>query len=297
MTKQEYLKELDTHLISLPDEEREMAVNFYAEYFEEAGFENEDNVMSELGKPFQLAKSIIGEQSAYSKSEVYIRYRESNPINSGSVFASIKKESTPYTPQTVQNQDSGMEIYPVNNVSEPDIMPSGNTSEPSENFSGRKQNADTSRGTGYNYSNTEYNNTNTGYNSTYANYGNPKKKMSAAMIIFWVFFITFIGVPIIFPLLGALFATLISIFAAAAACAVAGVACIIVGVVLLVVGIARLFTSMMDGIAYLAVGCVAMGVGILILIPSLLFCIKTIPWCFKGIGKIIKKLKGRGKNV
>ena len=34
MTKQEYLAELNTYLMSLPLEEREDAVRFYEEYFE-----------------------------------------------------------------------------------------------------------------------------------------------------------------------------------------------------------------------------------------------------------------------
>ena len=36
MTKQEYLAELNTHLMSLSSEERENAVRFYEEYFEDA---------------------------------------------------------------------------------------------------------------------------------------------------------------------------------------------------------------------------------------------------------------------
>ena len=93
MTRAEYLAELDSHLITLPREERDMAIEFYNEYFEDAGPENEQAVIEELGKPYNLARSIIGETSAYNKSEVYIKYRESKPMpqNSTGVFVSLNK--------------------------------------------------------------------------------------------------------------------------------------------------------------------------------------------------------------
>jgi|ADurb_Total_1213_FD_contig_21_3927271_length_972_multi_7_in_0_out_0_2 uncharacterized membrane protein len=91
MTKNEYLNELASHLISLPKEERDMAIRFYDEYFMDAGEENEQIVMAELGKPFNLAKNIIGEQSAYSKSEEFLRYKESKAQQeAASIFANAK---------------------------------------------------------------------------------------------------------------------------------------------------------------------------------------------------------------
>ena len=77
MNKQEYLSELEAHLASLSEEERNDALRFYEEYFEDAGPENEQQVISELGKPFALAKSIICEQSAYSKSKSFANYKAS----------------------------------------------------------------------------------------------------------------------------------------------------------------------------------------------------------------------------
>ncbi|MDE5578112.1 MAG: DUF1700 domain-containing protein [Oscillospiraceae bacterium] len=93
MTRAEYLAELESNLVSLPKEERDMAVSFYSEYFDEAGEENEQAVIEDLGKPYALARSIIGETSAYSRSEVYLKYKESKPMpqNSTGVFASLKK--------------------------------------------------------------------------------------------------------------------------------------------------------------------------------------------------------------
>ncbi len=59
MTKNEYLKELSSKLNKLPREEMLDALAYYSEYFEEAGPENEQEVISKLGKPEDVAKQII----------------------------------------------------------------------------------------------------------------------------------------------------------------------------------------------------------------------------------------------
>jgi len=61
MTKNEYLAELKAHLASLPAEERDGAIKYYQEFFEDAGAENEQKVIEELGDPKSLAEKIISE--------------------------------------------------------------------------------------------------------------------------------------------------------------------------------------------------------------------------------------------
>lgn len=76
MTRAEYLDEFRKHLSDLSEAERNLAVKFYEEYFDEAGEENEERAMSELGKPYQLAKSVLIEQSAYTNSDRYKVYKQ-----------------------------------------------------------------------------------------------------------------------------------------------------------------------------------------------------------------------------
>lgn len=103
MTRREYLDELNTHLMSLPLEERENAVKFYEEYFEDAGIENEQVVIAELGKPYALAKSIICEQSAYSKSLSYAQYRASKQMNSTQAEQPEIDDTPDIMPDTAQD--------------------------------------------------------------------------------------------------------------------------------------------------------------------------------------------------
>ena len=58
MTKQEFLQRLEQLLADLPYEERDSAMTYYREYLEEAGPENEQAVLADLGSPEQLAAQI-----------------------------------------------------------------------------------------------------------------------------------------------------------------------------------------------------------------------------------------------
>lgn len=61
MNKGEFMTELRSKLAKLPHEELESAVGYYEEYFEEAGIENEERALQELGSPSQIARQIMAD--------------------------------------------------------------------------------------------------------------------------------------------------------------------------------------------------------------------------------------------
>ncbi|MDR0974113.1 MAG: hypothetical protein LBL80_00225 [Ruminococcus sp.] len=94
MTKNEYLDEVRLNLAVLPKEEVDMAIRFYDEYLSDAGRGNEAAAMEELGKPYHLAKSIISEQSAFTRSAMYIEHKQTRNIpKPESVFAYAEPET------------------------------------------------------------------------------------------------------------------------------------------------------------------------------------------------------------
>lgn len=284
MTKQEYLAELNTHLMSLSSEERENAVRFYEEYFEDAGAENEQTVMDELGKPYALAKSIICEQSAYSKSLSYAKYRESKSL----------AQSEP-----IENNSA---------AAEEDVMPQKAASE--------QQDAPHTQYTAYNYS-YENNNTNTNnndtasskYNTSYEsydeykeNYGSSSTANSSAsntsntayknksyksdgdvvMLILGILFGMFFGLPI--------FIFLLFTFIALAIGAVFLVAC---AVVLTILGLVKIIgASFGTGMLLLGISLICGGAGFIMVIPSILGLCKFIPWTIKSVIKFFKRFAG-----
>lgn len=58
MDKREYLAQLSNHLKDLQSEEFEDAMHYVEEYFDEAGVENEQKVIEELGSPVRYAAQI-----------------------------------------------------------------------------------------------------------------------------------------------------------------------------------------------------------------------------------------------
>ncbi|MBQ8857442.1 MAG: DUF1700 domain-containing protein [Lachnospiraceae bacterium] len=74
MSRAEFMEKLKTLLADIPDGEREEALNYYEDYFEDAGVENEQQVIDSLGSPEKVAKTIkdglhdvAGEQGEFSE--------------------------------------------------------------------------------------------------------------------------------------------------------------------------------------------------------------------------------------
>lgn len=61
MNKQEFLEALRQALSGLPDEERQNALQYYEDYFADAGEENEAQAIADLGSPEAVAQAIIND--------------------------------------------------------------------------------------------------------------------------------------------------------------------------------------------------------------------------------------------
>jgi len=262
MTRSEYLSELTSHLISLPKEERDMAVKFYEEYFDEAGPENEQAVIADLGKPFNLARSIIGETSLYSRSTVYLQYKESKPMpqNNTSVFASLRKP------------DAFEEKTPEN--IEDDIMPGGisqnteNTEQdvfPTDNQSGMFDD--------------DY------IKNTAEKIDAPKKKMDTGLLVVLIVLGIIIGFPLGIGLLAVIFAIFVVMFVFGIVSAV----CFIVAIISLFTGIIQMPASIANGVGFICASLLSAGVGMVLLSASLAFFFKLVPFTFKGIRNLFRK--------
>lgn len=59
MNKTEYLKQLNTCLKHLPKEDREDALHYYEEYFEDMDIDDTVNISEQIGTPEEIAKEII----------------------------------------------------------------------------------------------------------------------------------------------------------------------------------------------------------------------------------------------
>ena len=58
MNRTEYMRQLESLLQNISATEREEALQYYNEYFNDAGSENEQNVIEALGNPAKVAENI-----------------------------------------------------------------------------------------------------------------------------------------------------------------------------------------------------------------------------------------------
>ncbi|MBO5354243.1 MAG: DUF1700 domain-containing protein [Lachnospiraceae bacterium] len=74
MSKNEFMKELKVLLDELPAEEKEEALRYYDSYFEEAGADQEQIVIDELGSPGRIAAQILRDYQAEKTAGVYTEH-------------------------------------------------------------------------------------------------------------------------------------------------------------------------------------------------------------------------------
>lgn len=278
MTREEYLKELDANLIALSREERDMAVSFYSEYFDDAGPENEQATIEELGKPYNLARSIIGETSAYSKSEVYLKYKQSKPMpqNSTGVFVSLQK------PDAFQNTNAaGEDVMPKdaqnNRSGSPFERPEP---EPQEAYPGSGNN-----GGGAGMFDEFYKNGNTEEKEDVPPPPPKKNRIGGGMLALLIVLGVFIGIPLLCGIIPAILGIIAGMFAIG----VASILCFAAAAVCLIYGITRFFVSPPLAVGFILVSLLCVGIGLMMLSAAILFFFKFMPWLVKSIGRLFGK--------
>lgn len=106
MNRQEFMKELEYLLRAIPENERIDALAYYNDYFEEAGAENEYQVIQELGSPQQVAQTILadyGSETTKTRQDYSSPEQESKDCytySQSSYEYQANEQSNPYGTQT-----------------------------------------------------------------------------------------------------------------------------------------------------------------------------------------------------
>lgn len=69
MNREEFMRQLERLLWELPVNDREDAIAYYQDYFDEAGVDNEKRVMQELGSPEKVAAMIKADRHRYGNGQ------------------------------------------------------------------------------------------------------------------------------------------------------------------------------------------------------------------------------------
>lgn len=268
MDKREFLNRLQMQLEDLTNDERREALEYYEEYFADAGEENEADVLISLGSPEQVAEQIkAGIHKADEGMFTENGYREK-----------VESDNPP------ASQYDGTYRYRQDQDRADGYQQSGG----GQNQSGAD---DYSRGT---YGKMPYGENGYGYQ----NRREEKKKnnMSSGTIILLVV-LGILASPVIIALaaaavgvavgiLGALFGVVVAILAAVVALFAAGIA-------LFVMGFPILFSNPFAGMLCIAFGCLLIALFLLLVIALVAIFGKFFPWLIHEVESFGKYLSGK----
>lgn len=95
MNRIEFMKELEKLLGDIPPEEKDEALQYYRDYFDDAGAENEQRVIAEFGSPQKVAHTV--KAGLRGKNDESSEYRETGYTDTRFEEKAPLAESTEYT--------------------------------------------------------------------------------------------------------------------------------------------------------------------------------------------------------
>ncbi len=267
MTKLEFMKELESLLSDIPLEEREEALQYYNGYFDDAGEENEEEIIKELGSPKRVASIIKTDLNSNAQDRESRGYFTENGYQDTSVeedrfelMGSAKKNS-----DNSRNEASNGGAY-------------DNRSGSTNNSEAYRSDANSDRANNGTSGSTYGNGAN--YSNTYNNHKGPNVALLVLLIIFGIPFIpAFFGIVV--GILGAIIGIIIGFGAAAVAMIAAGIALIIAGLIQVSVPLIALL--------FCGSGFLVLGLGMLFGILCIILCKNVLPAMIRGIVNLCRR--------
>lgn len=274
MNRLDFMKELERLLSDISESERQEALQYYNDYLNDAGVENEEEVIASLGSPEKVAATIKaglsgGEEGAFTENG----YRD---------YEEEKKNTVAVQKMPENQQESAGEQWNGSAYSRQSGQQNGNDS-----VNGRQDDRQNEK---------EHEQQHTRQAG--------KRKMSSGMLILVIILCIFCS-PFLFGLgagvlvvAGGLLITIIAvIFSLLIGAGAVAFALLITGIVLLGVAIAKLFVSPLGGVSLLAAGMICVGIGLLFLALTVWIVGKLVPAVIRFIVDIFSRLFHRKGGV
>ncbi len=107
MNKIEFMRQLDILLVGLPIHEREEALQYYEDYFADAGEENEQSVIESLGTPEKVAENIKRDLCQSRGFEEY-EPQKVEPGKEVGEYRPVEEQTVPLSTPVVAEKKSGL---------------------------------------------------------------------------------------------------------------------------------------------------------------------------------------------
>lgn len=283
MNRAEFMSRLAALLQDMPPAEREEAIQYYNDYFDDAGEGNEAGVIAALGSPEEIAKSI---KAGLSDGGNGGEFTESG-------FHGYEQRSKNQVMSTEQpTQDSaGADTYG-----------------PQGNAYGQQGNGYGSQGNGYGPQGNAYGNAYGPQGNSYGSQGpqggagaeasrQPKKSMSGGKIALIIVFAILLS-PVWIGVLGGFFGGALGLLGGLIGIFVAfltvGIVLTVVGAALVIAGIVTLFAAPLGGMCLIGGGLIMIAVGLVFVWMMVLVVGTVIPALIRGVVNLCSRLLHRG---
>lgn len=322
MNRAEFMSRLAALLQDMPPAEREEAIQYYNDYFDDAGEGNEAGVIAALGSPEEIAKSIKaglsdggngGEftESGFSgytqlpKDEV-IRAEDvntaegsgNNAARTGNEQSGSTQYGNDYYEGAYYRRPQGEGIYGGRKDTRTDSNPYENTGAQSDTWnSAYGQNNTQNASYGQDRADHTANGQTGGQYQSYSRSGSKKEPMSGGMIALIAIVAVFTS-PVWLGLLGGFFGVAVGViatlFALFLSFLIVGVVLVAVAVALLVTGIILLFGAPAAALCLIGGSLAVFAVGLVFIWLTVAMAGTAIPACVRGIVSLCQRIFHRG---
>lgn len=283
MTKYEFLGDLSRLLKDLPEEERKQALHYYEDYFADAGEDNEQEVLNELGSPENIAELIkadspdeitYGDGASTHATAPLQPYKAAGPEHSENVSGN----ASGVTPDSTQNDRSQSD----NNWHSMTGDPSGNQHMNGDSSGNQQSN------TGYTNGSASHSNASGANQSTCSRSSGLFSGMDNTNLIIMIIVLVvtspiwgsaLLGIAsFLLGLLGALVGIFAALVLGGGGSAISGIVAIVAGFIALFAGHAA------SGVLTIGVGCLLFSLGSAFCYLGVFLAIRLIPllWCQLG---------------
>lgn len=283
MSRQEFIRELEYLLQDLPEEGKEDALQYYRDYLDEAGPEQEERVLNEFGSPERVAAIIRAgltgelEDGGEFTDTGYVDSRFRDP---GRQVARREAEETGHGPEPDREEGGGPGGENVRSGRSGESSRDGESSRGETNNQAQKS----------------------AWEGGYAQGPDPRayRRKHSGTQVFLIVVILLVTSPVWLGIGTALLGIaggIIAVFVAILLCLLTlMIAAPVAGIALIAVGLMGLAVSPAGALAAIGFGGMGVGAGLLLLSLFLWLCCTAVPCLLRGIGGCFRRLwKGRGR--
>jgi hypothetical protein len=256
MNRAEFIERLTACLGDVPQTEREEAIQYYNDYFDDAGAENEAGVIASLGTPEELAKSI---KAGLADGGNVGEFTEAGFQSYGESHKNAVADSS-YTQKTNYGQNVG---------------------------TAGEQGSPYGQGSGY-YGQNAQAQSNGGTQKKKLSGG------MIALIVIAVLLTSPVWGGILAGLFGLAVGIVATLFGILVAVLGVGLGFAVAGFLVFCAGVVALFAAPISGVCLIGSGMVVFAIGLVFIWLLVLLAGVALPWLIRGIGKLCGRLFHRG---